>query len=59
MSIDGHFIDKMYEDRFFMIHRIEKREKDRYFEYKKNDTYKLKLSREEYQPFLDNISKKV
>lgn len=59
VSIDGHFIDKMYEDRFFAIHRIENGEKDKWFEYKRNDTYRLKLSMEEYKPFLDKVSKKI
>ena len=59
LSIDGHFIDKMYEDRFYLIHRLECNERDPYFEYKPNDTYKLKLSKEEYEPFMESVSKKI
>ena len=58
-SINGQFVDKMYEDRFYTIHRIELNETDPYFNFEPNETYKLKLSKEEYQPFIDSVSKKI
>jgi len=57
--IDGNFVDKIYEDRFYTIHRMFKNERDPYFKYEPNENYKLTLSKEEYQPMIDRISNKL